>query len=400
MKKLSIFLAALMACTMSFAQTDYSTTYTSNVAVAAGTNAEAVKIKIGGTEYDAMKAGTAKNAGTAKITVPANMTNLHIHIIAWKGGAGTEVAIEGATCTPAKLTLAANDGISGNAPFTISGDMSEDYYFNVVLTGVTAETTLTLSSPKRFVVFGVNAVAAQAVEATGIALDKNTLELKQYQSAELNATLTPAEATTIVGWTSSDETVATVGSNGVVSAVGIGTATITATAGKVSATCAVSVAAATPITCAQAVEIAKIVSGNNVPAEGGKYVIRGYITELAYTPVEDMQKYGTYSAWMADTKDGGKIFMAYQVKPVDDKTIAAVGDFVEVIGDITKYTKDNNTTYETMGRGNATINVIGDATAVEDVTLNAAKAVKVVENGQLVIIRDGVRYNAVGAVIE
>ena len=92
--------------------------------------------------------------------------------------------------------------------------------------------------------------------------------------------------------------------------------------------------------------------------------------------------------------------MAYQVKPVDDKTIAAVGDFVEVIGDITKYTKDNNTTYETMGRGNATINVIGDATAVEDVTLNAAKAVKVVENGQLVIIRDGVRYNAVGAVIE
>ena len=403
MKRLSIFLTALMACTMSFAQTDYSTTYTSNVAVAAGENASAVKVSIGGTEYDGMKAGTAKKAGSVKITVPANMTNLHIHAIAWKGETGAEVSIEGATCTPNKLTLADNSIIAGNSTtFTISAEeMSKDYYFNVALTGITAETTLTLSCPKRFVIFGVNAVAAQAVEATGIALDTQTLELKQYQSAKLNATLTPADATTIVAWTSSDETVATVGSNGVVSAVGVGTAIITATAGKVSATCAVTVKEATAITCAEAVEIAKKVSGNNVAAEGGKYVIRGYVTKLAYTPAEDMEKHGNYSAWMADTKDGGEVFMAYQAKPVDGKTIAAVGDYVEVVGDITKYTdKDNNTTYETMGKGNATIKVIGDATAVEEVEVAPAKVVKVVENGQLVIIRDGVRYNAVGAVME
>ncbi len=401
MKKFTLFFAAMLACTMSFAQTDYSTTYTSNVAVAAGENAENVKIKVGETDYDAMKAGTSKKAGSVKITVPANMTNLHIHAIAWKGDAGAEVTIKGATCTPAKLTLAANDGISGNAPFTISGDMSEDYYFNVALTGVTAETTLTLSCPKRFVVFGVNAVAAQAVEATAIALDQTTLELKQYKSAKLVATLTPTDATTIVEWTSSDEKIATVGSNGVVTAVGVGTANITATAGKVSATCAVTVKAATPITCAEAVELAKAVSGDNVAAEGGKYVIRGYVTALKGTPADDMKTYSNYSAWMADTKDGGEVFMAYQVKPVDGKTIAAVGDYVEVVGDITKYTdKDNNTTYETMGKGNATIKKIGDATAVEEVEVAPGKAVKVVENGQLIIIRDGVRYNAVGAVME
>ncbi len=375
MKRLSIFFAALMACTLSFAQTDYSTTYTSNVTLTAGTNASAAKISIGGTEYDGIKAGTSKKAGTVTITVPANMTNLHIHAIAWNGVTGASVSItsgtEGATCTPAALTLANNAGITNNSPFTISGDMLEDYYFNVALTGITAETTLTLSCDKRFVVFGVNAVAAQAVEATAIALDKTTLELEQYKSAKLEATLTPAEATTIVAWTSSDEKIATVGSNGVVTAVGAGTADITATAGTVSAKCAVTVKEATPITCAEAVELAKAVSGNNVAAEGGKYVIRGYVTALKGTPADDMKKYSNYSVWMADTKDGGEVFLAFQVKPADGTTIAAVGDYVEVVGDITKYTdKDNNTTYETMGRGAATISVLTTTVAVESIALD------------------------------
>lgn len=40
------------------------------------------------------------------------------------------------------------------------------------------------------------------------------------------------------------------------------------------------------------------------------------------------------------------------------------------------------------------------STSVEDVNVKSVKAVKVIENGQLVIIRDNVRYNAVGAVVE
>ena len=98
---------------------------------------------------------------------------------------------------------------------------------------------------------------------------------------------------------------------------------------------------------------------------------------------------------MADTKDGGNVFEAYQVKPVDGKTVVKVGDFVEVIGEITKFYE----TVETVGGGVSTIEVV-PTTAVEEVKAEAGKAVKVVENGQLVIIRDGVRYNAVGAVIE
>lgn len=240
------------------------------------------------------------------------------------------------------------------------------------------------------------------IPATAIALDQTTLELEQYKSAQLTATTTPADATTAITWTSSDEKIATVSAKGAITALTIGTTTITATAGELTATCTVTVKEATPITCAQAVEIAKTVSANNEIAAGGKYVIRGYVTEMASKDAAaDIEEYGNYSVWMADTKDGGKVFEAFQVAPVDGKTIAAVGDYVEVVGDITKYTKGEETTYETVGKGAATIKILqSEGTAVENIKAEAGKAVKVIENGQLIIIRDNVRYNAVGAVIE
>ncbi len=237
------------------------------------------------------------------------------------------------------------------------------------------------------------------VAATAIVLDLTTLEIEQYETAKLVATLTPADATTDIVWTSSDEKVATVKA-GTVTALSAGTTTITATAGTVSTKCEVTVKAATALTCAEVVELAKDLKDNEVLA-GGKRIVRGYVTEYYKDPAADFEEHGNYSVYMADTKDGGKVFEAYQVKPIDGKTVVKVGDYVEVIGEITKYTdKDNNTIIETVGRGAATIKVIDDATSVEDATVAPAKAVKVVENGQLIIIRDGIRYNAVGAVIE
>ena len=232
------------------------------------------------------------------------------------------------------------------------------------------------------------------VAATAIVLDQTTLEIEQYETAQLVATLTPADATTDIVWTSSDEKVATVKA-GTITALSAGTTTITATAGAVSATCEVTVKAATALTCAEVVELAKDLKNNEV-LEGGKRIVHGYVTAYYKDPAADFEKYGNYSVYMADTKDGGKVFEAYQVKPVDGKTVVKVGDYVEVIGEITKY----NTTIETVGKGAATIQVIEVPTAVEEVKAEAGKAVKVVENGQLIIIRDGVRYNAVGAVVE
>ena len=237
---------------------------------------------------------------------------------------------------------------------------------------------------------------SEVVHATEIKLDKETLELEQYRNSQLTATLTPAEVSDIVEWTSSDETVATVDNNGVVTAVGVGTATITATAGSVSATCDVTVITATALTCAEVVELAKDLNSGDILA-GGKRVVRGYVTEYYNDPAADLEKYKNYSVYMADTKDGGKIFEAFQVKPVDGKTVVAIGDYVEVIGEITKY----NTTIETVGKGAATIQKIKETgTALDNSTGDKVVVEKVVRNGQVLIIRDGNIYNLMGKEIE
>ena len=92
------------------------------------------------------------------------------------------------------------------------------------------------------------------IDVTDVSLDKETLELEVGNTATLVATVLPSDATDpTVRWSSSDNEVATV-NNGVVSALKAGSAVITATAGRKSATCTVTVKEkATPI-----VEVADI----------------------------------------------------------------------------------------------------------------------------------------------
>lgn len=92
---------------------------------------------------------------------------------------------------------------------------------------------------------GTATVKEPNVSVTSVTLNKTTLILEIGKSDKLIATVTPTNATDkTVNWTSSDSKVATV-SNGTVTAVSAGTATITAktTNGKI-ATCAVTVKAA------------------------------------------------------------------------------------------------------------------------------------------------------------
>lgn len=208
------------------------------------------------------------------------------------------------------------------------------------------------------------------VAATAITLSETSLNKEQYKSATLVATLTPAEATTAVVWSSSDEAIATV-TNGVVTMVGVGSATITAQAGEgVKATCTVEVSEATVLTCAQAAEKALAVSANNEVAADGKYVIRGYVIKEAGKGIAtDFESYGNYSFWMADDKSATEgTFEAFQVKPKDGKTLVEVGDYVEIVGDLTKF----KTTAETVGKGNATAEIItkGSTTAIESVEMS------------------------------
>lgn len=83
--------------------------------------------------------------------------------------------------------------------------------------------------------------SAWNVAVTGISLNKSTLTFTALTSETLIATLSPSDATGTVTWVSSNTSVATVDSNGTVAVVGNGTATITASCGGYSATCAVTV---------------------------------------------------------------------------------------------------------------------------------------------------------------
>jgi len=69
-----------------------------------------------------------------------------------------------------------------------------------------------------------------AVRVTGVTLNKSQVTLNVGESSQLTATVTPANATNkAVSWSSSNNAIATVSANGLVTAIGAGTATITVT---------------------------------------------------------------------------------------------------------------------------------------------------------------------------
>ncbi len=106
------------------------------------------------------------------------------------------------------------------------------------------------------------------VAVTGVSLDKSSLEINEGATGTLVVTIAPADATNkAVTWTSSDTAIATV-SNGIVTGIKAGSATITVTTvdGGKTATCAVTVKEAEPGEVARYVETTSFVLN-------GEYVI-------------------------------------------------------------------------------------------------------------------------------
>lgn len=144
----------------------------------------------------------------------------------------------------------------------------------------------------------------------------------------------------------------------------------------------------TILTCAEAVALC------TNSATPGQHIIHGYVTEMieAYN-----DQYKNITFWMADTPDGGQVLQAFRVKPVSDvEQSLKVGDFVEVIGSLILYTKDGVSIPEVNAGGSVKLITAG-STAVDNVTVNQ-QTTKFIENGQLFIVKDGVRYNVIGQV--
>lgn len=368
MKKLTFLVAALCACTMSWAATTVSKTVdelkTANSwTVSANKNVTCYK------SFALDEVITVSTSGDDNCGSVWGSSNSDWRLYQAQKGDVTITAEKGYRIQSVTLTynIAKTGALFNGSAQCTSGTAITVNASSITLT--VGNTGTATNGQVKITQFQVVYVEDVDIPATAIALDPTSITKEQYKSATLAATLTPANATTIVEWSSSDEKVATV-SNGVVTMVGVGKATITAKAGEgVTATCDVTVSEPTILTCAQAAEKALAVSANNEVAADGMYVVRGYVIELVGTPSSDFSKHGNYSFWMADDKAATKgTFEAYQVAPKDGATLAEVGDYVEIVGDLTKY----GTTAETVGKSNATAEIItkGSTTAIESVEMS------------------------------
>ena len=90
----------------------------------------------------------------------------------------------------------------------------------------------------------------------------------------------------------------------------------------------------TEMTCAEAKTAALSVSANNeLYADGLSFTVRGYVTDASSWDSENNR----ITFWMADAVNGGKVLQAYHAACENAEDAPAVGDIVDVTGQLTKY---------------------------------------------------------------
>lgn len=142
-------------------------------------------------------------------------------------------------------------------------------------------------------------------------------------------------------------------------------------------------AEATKITCAKAVELCNALADNAYSVE--TYAVTGYITEVNGEPSKNQQIF-----WMADTKDGGKVFNAFYANLPEGVERFVVGSKVTVTGKLLKYVKEGTTTATPeMKNADVTIIEVGGGTVTPDQPVEGTPAGTGVESDP---------YNVAGAI--
>ncbi len=131
-----------------------------------------------------------------------------------------------------------------NSTWTNASASVEGTLVTVTPTDGTSELSALISGTCGFTLVKVFYETAALVPVTGVSLEYPSLRILLGASIPFNATIAPANASNKnISWTSSDNSVATVSASGLVTAVNLGTATITATTadGGFTANCTVTV---------------------------------------------------------------------------------------------------------------------------------------------------------------
>lgn len=249
----------------------------------------------------------APEGGSASVTFSTNC--------AWDasidGNWATISPISGPESTNAKITVTAgrNDGPDvRSATITI---IAEGAILKVKVTQAVAE--------------------PETVDVSSVAIDPTQATLTEGETLQLTATVQPDNATDkTVAWSSSDAAVATV-TDGLVTAVGEGQATITAKSGSQTVTCTVTVEPVGPkmVDLGLSVKWAECNLGAQTPEEYGDYyawaeteVKPGYDLQNAkwfYLSSETVTKYVTHS-------NNGTVDNNTHIDPEDDAAHVLYGD--------------------------------------------------------------------------
>ena len=162
------------------------------------------------------------------------------------------------------------------------------------------------------------------IPTTGVTLSETTLALVNGNSGTLTATVEPSEASQSVTWASSNTAVATVDESGNVTAVGAGTATITATAKVAAAEGGEKPSASCTVTVKEA-EYTVTLDPNEGTIADGK-TVTGYVrgTGVALPTAADITREGyLFKGWYEDANFSGPPVTAITATDTGDKTFYA-----------------------------------------------------------------------------
>ena len=138
---------------------------------------------------------------------------------------------------------------------------------------------------------------------------------------------------------------------------------------------------ATKVTCAKAVELCNALANNASSAE--TYAVTGYITDVFGEPSRNQQSF-----WIADTKDGGKVFNAFYANLPEGVEKFVVGSKVTITGKLLKYVKADGTVTPEIKNADVTIHEVGGGDETPDQPIEGTPAGTGVENDP---------YNVAGA---
>ena len=132
--------------------------FSSSVEWTLGTNAYSEKATINDVkDVPVLKLGTAKNAGSATLKIPAGTTKVSFYGVAWKGKTATIKASVGGTQV-ATQALAANEGAANTSPYTLTVEDTDKYTITLPAKLETeTEVTVTTTTNARAILFAIKA---------------------------------------------------------------------------------------------------------------------------------------------------------------------------------------------------------------------------------------------------